>query len=200
MMAEKKPKKTKNTKEEIEAALDYACGRGAKPVIGGADENESKCVVEESKSLDEKVIDKAVKENKTFDVKCMADPEEEPEVFPENDPVAMSTEDFGRKCFNLDITAAQANYQSTKHKDQTIEDYLRGINKKIYDEVRNGGYSTNVTFRNSPNDWVNVQHIVDWYKARGFQVANYEPTHPQYGKNAGTIEYNFQISWACARD
>ena len=194
-MTDKKPKKTKNTKEEIEAALDYATGgkkpeaqTQSEPDVKGVEQANPVCKDDELCKNEDGIIEIKDENNNGFD----------PVDDETASPIAMSVEDFGRKCFNLDINASMAHYQSTKHKDKSIEEYIRGINKKIYDEVRNGGFTTNVIFRVSPNDWVNVQHIVDWYRARGFQVLNYEPNHPQYGKNAGTMEYNFQVSWAAS--
>ena len=80
--------------------------------------------------------------------------------------------------------------------DKTIGHYINAINGKIKKEVSTGGFSTNITFRVTPNDWVNITHIIDWYRARGFQVLNYETSNPQVGPNAGAIQYNFTISWA----
>jgi hypothetical protein len=77
-------------------------------------------------------------------------------------------------------------------------EYVRAINKKIYDETQRGGYSTNVQFRVTPQDWVNISHITDWYKSRGFTIPKMESTSAAYGKDVGTIEYNFTISWSDA--
>jgi hypothetical protein len=186
--------KTKNTKEEIEAALDYALGgkkAAPKAPVEEAGEveqgNEPVCKDEEPCKNDDGVSETKEDENNNgFD----------PVVDETASPVAMSVEDFGRKCFNLDMNASMAHYQSTKHKDKTIEDYLRGINKKIYDETQRGGYSTNVQFRVTPQDWVNVNHIFDWYRTRGFVVEVKETTSAPYGKEVGTMNYNFTISWS----
>ena len=211
-MADKKPNKTKNTKEEIEAALARATGAPMPtpvPCVQNLDQKKvdealNDVKVPEAPELGKDVPPGVGKKNKdksgyTKGNTKVAESEnigaEEPaEETP--DKIAMSTEDFGRKCFNLDITASQAHYQSNKSKDPTIDEYLRGINKKIYDESRTGGFSTNVQFRVAPNDYVNVNHIIDWYKARGFQILNYNMTSVPYGNNAGLMEYNFQISWA----
>ena len=120
----------------------------------------------------------------------------EPQDSEEASTIDKSTEDFGRKCFNLDINAQMCNQQSSMNKDKSIDEFLRGINKKIYDEVRAGGYSTNIQFMVAPNDYVNISHITDWYKARGFQILNFNQSTPPYGRNAGNIQYNFTISWA----
>ena len=120
----------------------------------------------------------------------------EPQDSEEASPIDKATEEFGRKCFNLDITAQLCNQQSSMNKDKSIDEFLRGINRKIYDEVRAGGYSTNIQFMVAPNDYVNISHITDWYKARGFQILNFNQSTPPYGRNAGNIQYNFTISWA----
>lgn len=188
MADNKKQKKTKNTQEEIEAALAAATGSPipqAKPV---------------NKPDSNKILHKEPEEScgakedpETPEVQLPEDPAEL--VKDDVNPIAMSQEDFGRKCFNLDIDAKMCHYQSNKSKDTTIDEYLRGINKKIYDETRGGGFSTNIQFRVAPNDYVNVNHIIDWYKSRGFQILNYNMSTTPYGANAGLIEYSFTISW-----
>ena len=188
MADNKKQKKTKNTQEEIEAALAAATGSPipqVKPV---------------NKPDSNKILHKEPEESwgakedpETPEVQLPEDPAEL--VKDDVNPIAMSQEDFGRKCFNLDIDAKMCHYQSNKSKDTTIDEYLRGINKKIYDETRGGGFSTNIQFRVAPNDYVNVNHIIDWYKSRGFQILNYNMSTTPYGANAGLIEYSFTISW-----
>lgn len=186
-MTDKTKKKTKNTQEEIEAALAAATGSP----LGPATVSPKRQVEEELfKEEQEAPTDDCKNEEPAPEVET---PEKE---VADGNPIAMSTEDFGRKCFNLDIDSKMCFYQSSKSKDKGIEEFLRGINKKIYDETRSGGYSTNVQFRVAPNDYVNVNHITDWYKARGFQVLNYNMSTPAYGANSGLIEYNFTISWA----
>lgn len=98
-----------------------------------------------------------------------------------------------------EISAKECFASSMKNADRTIGHYINAINGKIKKEVSIGGFSTNITFRVTPNDWVNISHIIDWYRARGFQVLNYETSNPQVGPNAGTIQHNFTISWAEAR-
>ena len=105
---------------------------------------------------------------------------------------------FYEDCMNLKIDAGACFAQSAKNSDETITDHLMGINKKILDETQSGGYSTHITFQVSNTDWVNVQHIVDWYKARGFEILNYETGIPPYG-TAGIVEHRFTISWANAK-
>ena len=95
-----------------------------------------------------------------------------------------------------EISAGDCYTSSMQNADRTIGHYINAINGKIKKEVSIGGFSTNITFRVTPNDWVNITHIIDWYRARGFQVLNYETSNPQVGPNAGTIQYNFTISWA----
>lgn len=115
------------------------------------------------------------------------------------EPIAADQKKFGEDCYNFNIDAKKCHYQSTKHEDKSILEYVRAINKKIYDETCLGGFSTNVQFRVTPQDWVNVSHIVDWYRARGFEVIVKETTSPAYGKDVGTMNHNFTISWANAQ-
>lgn len=123
-------------------------------------------------------------------------PEKKKEEKKADEPISSDQKKFGEDCFNLNIDAKKCHYQSAKNQDQTILGYVRSINKKIYDETCVGGFSTNVQFRVTPQDWVNVSHIKDWYKARGFQVEDRQTTAPAYGKEVGYIDYNFTISWA----
>jgi hypothetical protein len=116
----------------------------------------------------------------------------------ETPPVALSQQDFVKACYDLTINAKQCKYQSSKVEDKNIVEYIRSINKKIYDETQKGGFSTNVQFRVTPQDWVNVNHIFDWYKIRGFQVDVKDRTSSPYGKDVGTMNYNFTISWVDA--
>ena len=115
-----------------------------------------------------------------------------------DEPIASDQKKFGEDCFNFNIDAKKCHYQSTKHEDKSILEYVRAINKKIYDETCLGGFSTNVQFRVTPQDWVNVSHIMDWYRARGFDVIVKETTSSPYGKDVGTMNHNFTISWATA--
>jgi hypothetical protein len=98
-----------------------------------------------------------------------------------------------------EISAADCYASSLKNADKSIGQYISAINGKIKRETEAGGFSTVVKFRVTPNDWVNVRHIIDFYKSRGFVIEDYETNHPQVGPNAGTIEYTFTISWAEAR-
>ena len=115
-----------------------------------------------------------------------------------DDTISPDTKKFAEACYNLKIDAKMCHEESSKMEDPSIEEYVRSINKKIFDETRQGGYSTNVQFRVLPNDWVNVNHIIDWYATRGFKVDMKETTTPPYGKDVGTINYHFTISWAIA--
>ena len=115
---------------------------------------------------------------------------------PKNDDASPVDMKFAEACYNLKIDAKMCHEESAKKDDPSIEEYVRSINKKIFDETRQGGYSTNVQFRVLPNDWVNVNHIIDWYTTRGFKVDMKETTTPPYGKDVGTINYHFTISWA----
>ena len=107
-----------------------------------------------------------------------------------------SKDKFFADCNDLNICAKDCRSWSDKSLDPSIENYLRGINKKIYNETQNGGYSTTVTIRVVHNDWVNVSHIIDWYKARGFEVLNYRMANSPMNLENGVIEHNFTISWA----
>lgn len=139
-------------------------------------------------------VNKEKKEN--LDVKGSDECKNNEPIDAEMDKSMEDDEDFGRKCFNLDIDAKTCNCQSRKSNDKSIDEFLRGINKKIYNETKVGGFSTNIQFRVAPNDYVNVNHIIDWYRIRGFEVMNYETTTAPYGNGAGMIQYNFTISWA----
>ena len=109
---------------------------------------------------------------------------------------SIANDDFLNDCYACDIDAKQCHDESDKFFDESIKEYIRLINKKIYDETRKGGYSTNINFRVTPQDWVNVSHITDWYRTRGFLVVMTESTTPPYGKDVGTMEHHFTISWA----
>lgn len=103
---------------------------------------------------------------------------------------------FLSDCTNLKITAGDCHYWSERSSDLSIEEFLKGINKKIYKETQVGGYSTNVTIRVVQKDWVNVSHIMDWYKSKGFEVLNYRINNSPINMDTGVIEHNFTISWA----
>ena len=45
----------------------------------------------------------------------------EPQDSEEASPIDKATEEFGRKCFNLDITAQLCNQQSSMNKDKSID-------------------------------------------------------------------------------
>ena len=113
-------------------------------------------------------------------------------------PIATSEDEFAKDCLNLNIDAKKCHYQSSKHSDESINDALREINKKIYNETQKGGYSTNIQYKVIPSDWINISHIIDWYRTRGFLVDVKETTTSPYGKDVGTMIYNFTISWAVA--
>lgn len=133
---------------------------------------------------------------------CDGKPDPDPEkdkASTKNTPIAADQKKFGEDCYNFNIDAKKCHYQSVKNEDKSILDYVRAINKKIYDETCVGGFSTNVQFRVTPQDWVNVSHIQDWYRARGFEVVDKGTTSPAYGKEVGTMNYNFTISWANAQ-
>ena len=132
--------------------------------------------------------------NETPTDECTTKPVDAP-----SQPIAADQKKFGEDCFNFNIDAKKCHYQSTKNEDKSILEYVRAINKKIYDETCVGGFSTNVQFRVTPQDWVNVAHIQDWYRARGFEVVDKGTTSPAYGKEVGTMNYNFTISWANAQ-
>lgn len=114
----------------------------------------------------------------------------------EGGAIAADQKKFGEDCYNFNIDARKCHYQSAKNEDKSIMGYVRSINKKIHDETCVGGFSTNVQFRVTPQDWVNVSHIMDWYRARGFEVEVKPTTSSAYGKDVGTMNHNFTISWA----
>ncbi len=114
----------------------------------------------------------------------------------EGGAIAADQKKFGEDCYNFNIDARKCHYQSAKNEDKSIMGYVRSINKKIYDETCVGGFSTNIQFRVTPQDWVNVSHIMDWYRARGFEVEVKPTTSSAYGKDVGTMNHNFTISWA----
>ena len=159
-------------------------------------ENLEKALVKEDGAEDCKADEL---DGETPDECCKAD-DYDPQETGINDScsIAMSQQKFVEACYNLNIDARKCFYQSSKNEDKSIVNYIRAINKKIYDETQRGGYSTNVQFRVSPQDWVNISHITDWYKSRGFTIPKFESSSAAYGKDVGTIEYNFTISWSDA--
>lgn len=164
-------------KENLEAAESQS------PIPPGASEEEGLKKVEEALN---NVADELKKKNEDSGNEPTKD---------ETPPIALSQQQFAESCYHLTINAKQCKYQSSKVEDKSIVEYIRAINKKIYDETQKGGYSTNVQFRVTPQDWVNVNHIFDWYKIRGFQIEIKETTTAPYGKEVGTMNYNFNISW-----
>lgn len=96
----------------------------------------------------------------------------------------------------IEIYAKDAFIISSQNPDMKIRDHIKALNNRIRNEALNGGFSTNVVFTVVQSDWVNIQHILDWYRARGFQIEGFEQSTPPYGRNAGNIQYNFRISWA----
>lgn len=150
--------------------------------------------VKESKRGMEEILD-AEEMGETPD-ECGYDPQET--GINDSGQIAMSQSQFIEACHNLTINAKQCFYQSSKHPDRSVDEYIRSINKKIFGETQKGGYSTNVQFRVTPQDWINVNHIFDWYKNRGFTVDVKETTSSPYGKDVGTMNYNFTISWSNA--
>lgn len=168
----------------------------AKENLEAAEEKTSTLTPEQEKELDEgmmcvgsEVADELKKKNEDSGDESTKD---------ETPQIAMSQQQFAEACYHLTINAKHCKYQSSKVEDKSIVEYIRSINKKIYDETQKGGYSTNVQFRVTPQDWVNVNHIFDWYKIRGFQVEVKETTTAPYGKDVGTMNYNFTISWVDA--
>ena len=154
---------TKNTQEEIEAALARACGQNPTP----------------SQPIPQPTINDEVL-NKTET--------NAPEIKPEHEINSSEIK-------VPELNASECFKMSSENKDKSIFNYIIAINAKIENECGNGGYSTNVTLRVIPSKWVNVQHIVDWYRANGFDVIVDEIKQPQYGMNAGSMEYNINISW-----
>ena len=165
---EEKLEPTKNTQEEIEAALSRACC------------NQSPSQTQQQPTMVEKVFEKT-----------------ETNAPKTNAPKGTDPDELTPPC-ELEIDAKDCFKVSSEHPDKSIQNYICGINTKIKNETVNGGYSTNVTLRIVPNQWVNVQHIVDWYRAKGFDVVVDEIKQPQYGMGAGSMEYNINISWVNA--
>lgn len=210
-MADNKNKKTNNTQQEIEAALAAATGGMPEKCTNPCIQNLDQGAVDEALMQDNpNEADKPGKRGGKRGFKKNADkswyakeniegePVDEDAAPPEEEsaPIAVSQQQFVEDCFNLRIDAKQCFYQSSKNSDKSVEEYIRSINKRIYDETQKGGYSTPISFRVTPNDWVNINHIIDWYKSRGFLILNYESSQPPYGNDVGTISYNFTISWA----
>lgn len=194
-MAEKK--KTKNTQEEIEAALAAATGSTMNPPIPKGKRENPELGSEQPPNVEPTNVEPKKPEEAWYSKENLENAETtKGETPPQDSGVDMSQEDFGRKCYYLDIDAKMCNRQSSKTKDKGIDEFLRGINKKIFEETKVGGYSTNVQFRVAPNDYVNVNHILDWYRVRGFQILNYSLGTSPYGNGAGMMEHSFTISWA----
>ena len=95
-----------------------------------------------------------------------------------------------------EINAKDMFLISSQNPDPKIHEHIAALNARIMNEAQRGGFSTHVVFSVIQTDWVNIQHILDWYRARGFQILNFDQTTSPYGKQAGTIQYNFTISWA----
>lgn len=95
-----------------------------------------------------------------------------------------------------EINAKDMFEVSLKNPDAKINEHIKALNARIRNEALKGGFSTNVAFTVIQNDWVNIQHILDWYRSHGFQILNFDQSTAPYGRNAGTIQYNFTISWA----
>lgn len=170
-----KKKTTKNTTAEIEAALAAATGAAHMPPLPA-----NPCI----ENLDQAAIDEALGQGEgDASPRAEVDQKTEPKIEPKTD------------CLDLEIDAASCREESRKHEDAGIKEYIAAINRKINTEIQRGGFSVPIQFRVTTQDWVNINHILDWYKARGFQIVNFDATHPQYGQAAGTIEYNFSISW-----
>ena len=169
---------TKNTQEEIEAALARACGQTPTP----------------SQPIPQPTInDKVFRADEVDEVFKPDDVLSKNEI---NAPKIKS--EHGIKSSEIkfpELKASECFKVSSENKDKSIYNYIMAINDKIEKECGNGGYSTNVTLRVIPSQWVNVQHIVDWYRANGFDVIVDEIKQPQYGMNAGSMEYNINISW-----
>ena len=96
----------------------------------------------------------------------------------------------------IEINAKDVFLLSSQNPDMKIRVHIKALNNRIRNEALKGGFSTNVVFTVIQSDWVNIQHILDWYRAHGFQILGFEQSTPPYGRNAGTIQYNFTISWA----
>ncbi len=109
----------------------------------------------------------------------------------------IDVDEFSKACQSLDINAKMCKMFSVKNEDNSIQSFLRSINQKIFNETQSGGFSTNIKFRVTKNEWINISHIMDWYKARGFEILNYQMVTPPY-ESGGVMEHTFVISWANA--
>ena len=158
---------TKNTQEEIEAALARACGQNPTP----------------SQPIPQQIPQPTINDDVLSKNEINA-----PKI--KSEPGIKSSE-----IKFPELKASECFKVSRENKDKSIYNYIVAINDKIEKQFGSGGYSTNVTLRVIPSQWVNVQHIVDWYRANGFDVIVDEIKQPQYGMNAGSMEYNINISW-----
>lgn len=197
--------KHKSTKEEIEAAVNACYGNPREKItvdIPGipSGEIDDKCNQQMFQTVPDKIDPNEPCDESHDGCECDVDSKccscQKKSEFTENKVEHTELDGFLMDCSMLKINAKQCLEWSNKSFDQSIEDYLRGINKKIFDETQNGGYSTNVTIRVVQRDWVNVSHIMDWYKSRGFEVLNYRINNSPMNMDTGVIEHNFTISWA----
>lgn len=180
----RKPKlePTKNTPEEIEAAVNAYYDNGCNPqkvrvpVVGESIED-----IEKKHDADEKEVIKKCNEG------CECGHCKDPYTIPEEP-----------KSVSIEISASECYLNAKNNPDGSITNYILGINQMINDESNKGGYSVSVKIRVTQKDWVNVQHIVDWYRARGFEILNYDVGTTPYGRDSGMMMYNFTISWANA--
>lgn len=196
-----------STKEEIEAAVNACYGNPKERItvdIPGIPMGENAPVLDYPPTTDIDDADcppppaKDCDEPQPHECSCDCDGEDCAceEKVPTVSDGKPNKDKFFSDCHDLKITAGDCHYWSGRSSDPSINQYLQGINKKIFNETQCGGYSTNVTIRVVQNDWVNVSHIMDWYKARGFEVLNYKINNSPINMDTGVIEHNFTISWA----
>ena len=112
------------------------------------------------------------------------------------DQDAFTNDGKARVADDIEISAKDVFAISYQNPDTKVRNHIRAINSRINAEALKGGFSTNIAFTVIQNDWVNIQHILDWYRARGFQIVGFDQSTPPYGRDAGSIQYNFTISWA----
>lgn len=163
---------TKNTKEEIEAAL-------ARAVSGGSKRDEPIPHQPPQPQIEPTQPPAETDENqKTMEV-----------------PTPQPQEVRGL----LDIDAEWCHKETADVIPPEIVEHIKGINEKIMNSMMRGEYSTEVLFRIMPNQPLPMHKIFDWYKARGFEVNDYRVTGSMSMPNSGIMDHSFKVSWASAR-
>ena len=188
---------TKNTQAEIEAALAKASGGAFKPEAVNPSSDASFDDTADTPHTPNVEFDSDVGEcDCKCDGTCDCDKQESDAEHCYN---KHSIKNFIRDCKNGNITARDCKYWSSKNEDKSIMEYIKSINEKIFNEIQNGSFSTEITFRVAPNDWVNVTKIIEWYESRGFEIRDHKiNTPPPQYMNSGSMEHVFKIVWVNA--